>query len=114
MHGWVWQGSWKGGDCPRELTFQSLRPCSRSNQTSATPQVKLIGRADFMNASQAHHPRVSPLLVAIIWLQFNGTVIIKAAENWPQFRGPNSSGVAHRAKPPIKISPTNHLLWKTE
>jgi outer membrane protein assembly factor BamB len=32
---------------------------------------------------------------------------------WPSFRGPNCSGVAVEAKPPIKISPTNSVLWKT-
>ena len=33
---------------------------------------------------------------------------------WPAFRGPNCSGVATDAKPPIKISPTNSVLWKTQ
>src|SRR5437588_8181969 len=37
-----------------------------------------------------------------------------AAQNWPQFRGPNCSGVAHDAKPPVEISPTNNVLWETE
>src|SRR2546423_14291491 len=50
----------------------------------------------------------------MIGLQFKGTVMHKGAENGAQFRGPNSSGVAQQEKPPIKISPTNHLLWKTE
>jgi outer membrane protein assembly factor BamB len=35
-----------------------------------------------------------------------------AAENWPQFRGPNCSGVSLQAKPPVKIGPTNGVLWK--
>ena len=34
--------------------------------------------------------------------------------NWPQFRGPNSSGIAADAKPPVKISPTNGVLWKID
>lgn len=33
--------------------------------------------------------------------------------NWPQFRGPNASGVADGAKPPIHFGPTTHLRWKT-
>src|SRR5215831_5265250 len=33
---------------------------------------------------------------------------------WPGFRGPNCSGVAGDAKPPIQISPTNLVLWKIE
>ena len=31
--------------------------------------------------------------------------------NWPQFRGPNSSGVALKGRPPIKIGPTNNVRW---
>ena len=34
--------------------------------------------------------------------------------NWPQFRGANCAGVAPSAQPPEKISPTNHVLWRTE
>src|SRR4051794_24616692 len=34
-----------------------------------------------------------------------------APANWPQFRGPNCSGASAEAKPPIKISPTNGVLW---
>jgi outer membrane protein assembly factor BamB len=33
---------------------------------------------------------------------------------WPGFRGPNSSGISTNAKPPIKVSPTNSVLWKVE
>ena len=42
-------------------------------------------------------------------------VSVAGAESpaWPGFRGPNSSGVALKATPPIKISPTNLVLWKT-
>src|SRR5215468_7312073 len=35
-----------------------------------------------------------------------------ATPSWPEFRGPNSSGVARDATPPVKISPTNSVLWK--
>jgi outer membrane protein assembly factor BamB len=35
-----------------------------------------------------------------------------AAAVWPQFRGPNCSGVAESDKPPIEFGPTNNLLWK--
>ena len=33
------------------------------------------------------------------------------AADWPQFRGPNCSGVASHATPPLQISPTNGVLW---
>jgi outer membrane protein assembly factor BamB len=37
-----------------------------------------------------------------------------ATQTWPAFRGPNSSGVAAGATPPIDISPTNSVLWKVQ
>ncbi|HTL55943.1 MAG TPA: PQQ-binding-like beta-propeller repeat protein [Candidatus Limnocylindrales bacterium] len=36
------------------------------------------------------------------------------AHYWPQFRGPNCSGVALDAHPPVNIGPSNALLWSTE
>ena len=33
---------------------------------------------------------------------------------WPQFRGPNSSGVALEANPPVAIGPTNGIIWSTD
>ncbi len=39
---------------------------------------------------------------------------LPSTANWPQFRGPNSSGVAPRAKPPVKLDPTNGALWKID
>lgn len=37
-----------------------------------------------------------------------------APPNWPQFRGPNASGVAADAKPPTRIGPETGVLWKTK
>jgi outer membrane protein assembly factor BamB len=37
-----------------------------------------------------------------------------ATPAWPGFRGPNSSGVAADATPPIDISPSNSVLWKIQ
>lgn len=36
-----------------------------------------------------------------------------AAESWPQFRGPNGSGVAaDAARPPVAFGPEKNLRWK--
>jgi len=32
---------------------------------------------------------------------------------WPQFRGPNASGVSESAKPPVEFGPATNQLWKT-
>src|SRR5258706_16401360 len=37
-----------------------------------------------------------------------------AVQSWPQFRGPNSSGVAEAAKAPVEFGPNTNLLLKTE
>jgi outer membrane protein assembly factor BamB len=33
--------------------------------------------------------------------------------NWPQFRGPNASGVAASDKPPVHFGPDVNLIWRT-
>lgn len=39
----------------------------------------------------------------------------RAAENWPQFRGLNSAGVAAAdARPPVKIGPGENVKWSVE
>lgn len=35
-----------------------------------------------------------------------------AAAEWPQFRGPNGSGIADGSKPPIRFGPTQNVKWK--
>ena len=37
-----------------------------------------------------------------------------APANWPAFRGPNSGGVSPGVHPPVKIGPTNGVLWSAE
>lgn len=37
---------------------------------------------------------------------------LAAAEPWPQFRGPNGSGVADAEKPPTQFGPAKNLKWK--
>jgi hypothetical protein len=50
--------------------------------------------------------RVSVLLVAIV------TQLEAAGSDWPQFRGPNGSGVAAVGRPPVQFGPSNNLSWK--
>lgn len=57
--------------------------------------------------------RVSAALVVVF-----GSVVSAAAQSpdftWPQFRGPDASGVATSAvSPPIEFGATKNLLWKT-
>lgn len=34
--------------------------------------------------------------------------------NWPQFRGPNASGVSEKATPPVGIGPDTAVIWRIE
>src|SRR5215471_13649530 len=51
---------------------------------------------------------------AVFFLTLTAVVsaVNAATPAWPGFRGPNCSGVSADAKPPIKISPTNSVIWK--
>ena len=55
------------------------------------------------------------------WIALLATVVLSsfagAAENggkawWPQFRGPNSSGIGE-GRPPVQFGPNHKVLWKT-
>jgi outer membrane protein assembly factor BamB len=37
-----------------------------------------------------------------------------AVPQWPQFRGPNSAGVAEQDKPPVLFGPETNQVWKVE
>ena len=37
---------------------------------------------------------------------------VPAFGDWPQFRGPNSSGIAPGASPPVEFGPGRNELWK--
>lgn len=45
-------------------------------------------------------------------LLFALTPALALGADWPQFRGPNGSGVADDQKPPVKFGPKENLAWK--
>jgi len=49
------------------------------------------------------------------WIMAVPTVVLSSiagAAEWPQFRGPNSSGIGD-GKPPVEFGPSQNVLWKT-
>ena len=38
--------------------------------------------------------------------------VVASAADWPQFRGPNASGVSKTATPPVEFAPGTNQLWK--
>ena len=51
--------------------------------------------------------------ILVISLIAIGTGLAGETPHWPQFRGPNASGVADEARPPVHFGPETNLLWKT-
>src|SRR5215207_9815491 len=52
------------------------------------------------------------LVLVALALNLIGTA--HAAPAWPQFRGPNATGVAEDSKPPGKFGPTEDVLWQID
>ena len=43
---------------------------------------------------------------------FASSSICFAEVDWPQFRGPNGSGIARASKPPVEFGPNKNVKWK--
>src|SRR5215468_11807406 len=54
------------------------------------------------------------LLMALLAAGLSRTLGLSADDSlaWPRFRGPNGSGVADPAKPPVEFGPDKNLKWK--
>lgn len=50
----------------------------------------------------------------VIAFALNLIVSATAAPAWPQFRGPNSTGIAEDSKPPQKFGPADNVLWQID
>jgi outer membrane protein assembly factor BamB len=55
--------------------------------------------------------RVHTLLLAAVVAAASTAI---SAENWPQWRGPNSQGVSAETRLPVEWSPDRNIAWKTE
>src|SRR5579864_9516245 len=54
-------------------------------------------------------------MTRVPWMILTATVVLSSfagATEWPQFRGPNSSGIGD-GKPPVEFGPRQNVLWKT-
>ncbi|MEX2261157.1 MAG: PQQ-binding-like beta-propeller repeat protein [Bryobacteraceae bacterium] len=48
------------------------------------------------------------------WIALVLAALPLAAQDWPQFRGPNAAGVAGVARLPVRFGPADNVVWKTE
>jgi outer membrane protein assembly factor BamB len=57
--------------------------------------------------------RITPLLYLLIFVTATLSANHHKSQpaNWPQFRGPNASGVSENGKPPVEIGPDSNVLW---
>jgi len=58
--------------------------------------------------------RLTALALAIVFLCALTAGAESAADYWPAWRGPDSTGVAPKANPPLEWSETKNIKWKAE
>src|SRR5260370_6645993 len=81
-----------------------------SHFTSGLPKTRLSSKVNL--ATDLYAMKLRALFCAIVAAAVSA--VHGATLSWPGFRGPNSSGVSTEAKPPVKMSPTNSVLWKIQ
>src|SRR5215204_5406898 len=76
------------------------------------PRLKTIKEMKTMKLSR----RIAVTLVVGISLMFAGLSFLAgkaSAGNWPQWRGPDGSGISNEKNLPSEWSPTKNIKWKT-
>ncbi len=92
-----------------EITIRARRR-SASVQKSfrAPPAIGLTNRAT--KTARTARSAVPAIVFALAHLLLVST----HASNWPQFRGPNATGIAaENSRPPLEFGPEKNLRWKT-
>src|SRR6187401_2481964 len=74
-----------------------------------------IGKFHFSTCRKGHGSWVIFVLMrtASVIALFAPSLLLMGQDRWPQFRGPNSSGIAvSDAAIPVEFGPTRRVLWK--
>ena len=50
---------------------------------------------------------------ALLWFTVTGPREKLQAADWPQFRGPQGSGISESGAPPVEFGPNRNVIWKT-
>jgi len=65
-------------------------------------------------APDTRHPAPDTFFMALRLLAVSTlAVLLAAASDWPQFRGPNASGVSEERNLPVNFGPDTNVVWKT-
>jgi outer membrane protein assembly factor BamB len=92
-------------DCRRSVSAsQNDQFLNRTNRTDIKSS-NLYTWAKSQSDTIAQASRIT-LLATVVLSSFAG------AAEWPQFRGPNSSGIGD-GRPPVEFGPCQNVLWKT-
>src|SRR3954447_22534825 len=51
-------------------------------------------------------------IIAILMIAIANPASASEPSVWPQFRGPNGSGIAEDQKPPVEVGPDKNVKWK--
>ncbi len=100
----IWPGSADEGQSRSEPVEQTQ---------PVEPLVAPVAASGRLTPAARAQQNIVPLLVTLLIAAFviAAPVARASSADWPQFRGPNCSGVALDARPPLRISPTNGVLW---
>jgi outer membrane protein assembly factor BamB len=52
-------------------------------------------------------------VISLAVLLLSTAVWSQTTSDWPQFRGPNATGIADRSNPPVEFGPAKAIAWKT-
>ena len=103
----IWPRTTADGETQRE-TAEQTEPVEAIEEPAAAPLV-------CKSLIHVHQKAVSAFFILLLGsLAITAPALRAQGADWPQFRGPNCSGVAAAARPPINIGPTNCLKWTIE
>ena len=104
------------GSTPRSQTSCSPAICSSRATTSSFPMTAPLERFfvdDGLHLTDNAYAALSPLLPAYSGRMDVLNRMLPNTTHWPQFRGPNASGIGASAKLPTTWSATENVAWKT-
>ena len=70
-------------------------------------------KTDFQSGRTMSKVRNAIVALFIAALAGSGALTRAVAEDWPQFRGPNGTGVSASTGLPVEFGPTKNVIWKT-
>src|SRR5262245_12535858 len=90
---------------PRHAWIRLITSIRRSHDEESMMSYRIVG---FIRQS------LLTVCVLAAWSLASTASAQTPAGPWPQFRGPNGSGVAEGQKPPVEFGPDKNVKWKVK